>query len=256
MLKRLLAMVLLGYSALCLALYTQQDALLFHPQPRGLGTQALLRLPVAQGHLHISHRARAEAQASGNQQALLYFGGNAEDVSYNVAEFAAQFPQHDLYLPHYRGYGGSTGKPSEASLYADALALYAFLHERHGAQLQLTVVGRSLGSGVAVYLASQRSVKRLVLITPYDSIANVAAGHYPFMPIQWLIKHRFDAAMFAPAIKTPTLILQAEQDFVIPPHHSTTLALAFPNKPDYRVLAGTDHASISSHPDYFRDWLH
>ena len=86
---------------------------------------------------------------------LLYFGGNAEDVSYNLPSLSTAFSDYAIYLMHYRGYGGSSGKPSEAALVADALALFDKVNTEHQ---NITVVGRSLGSGVAVHLASLRPV--------------------------------------------------------------------------------------------------
>ena len=88
--------------------------------------------------------------------ALIYFGGNAEDVSFSLNEFAAAFPQHSIYMLYYRGYGGSTGSPSEAALHADAQALFDQVQKEHP---NIVLVGRSLGSGVAVRLAANNPVR-------------------------------------------------------------------------------------------------
>src|SRR5260370_41081884 len=90
--------------------------------------------------------------------ALIYFGGNAEDVSLNMPSLSAGFPDSAIYLLHYRGYGGSSGRPSEGALFADALTLFDQVHSKHP---DVDVVGRSLGSGIAVYVASLRPVTRL-----------------------------------------------------------------------------------------------
>ncbi len=227
-----------------------QDRLIFFPQPRMLGKQQLLTLQNEVGALQVSVVERAGGDV------LIYFGGNAEDVSKSLDRFAQAFPTHSIYLLHYRGYGGSDGRPSETALYADALLLHAFLEHKY-AELgsKLTVVGRSLGSGVATYLASQRNIARLVLITPFDSVRAVAAGVYPFLPITLLLRHPFDSLKYAPKVRARTLILQAEHDSIVPIANSRKLATAFRNPPDYRVLSGTEHNSISAHPDYFRDWV-
>ena len=89
---------------------------------------------------------------------------------------ADAFPDHALYLLHYPGYGGAPGKPSEAAIAADALALFDRVAPQHP---RVVVIGRSLGSGVAVQVASARPVARLVLVTPYDSLEEIAAKHVP-----------------------------------------------------------------------------
>ena len=88
---------------------------------------------------------------------------------------------------------------------------------------QITVIGRSLGSGIATYLASQRPVSRLLLITPYDSIANVAAGRLPMFPVHWLLLDKYESWRYAPQITAPTRILAAEHDDVIPRLHTDAL---------------------------------
>ncbi len=170
----------LVYLALCAALYFGQRSLLYLPQPAQV-TVPTLDLAVPDAQLRVAVRPVA-----GNK-ALLYFGGNAEDVSATWGDLAVAFPEHSLYLMHYRGYGGSTGQPSEAALHADALALYERVRTQ---QPDIVVVGRSLGSGVAVRLASERPVQNLVLITPYDSMVAVASAHYAWVPVRWLLKDR------------------------------------------------------------------
>jgi len=156
-----------AYLLACVGLFLLQRSLIFYPQPRRSGTAAsLVKIKVEGAELQLSTRPLAGTDA------VLYFGGNAEDVSGSLALMETAFPQQALYLLHYRGYGASSGKPSEEALFADSLALFDQLHKQYP---NITVVGRSLGSGVAVHLASLRPVKRLVLVTPYDSIAAIAA---------------------------------------------------------------------------------
>ena len=108
---------LLLYAAACLLLYLFQRSLLYFPQPARVLAPALA-LSVPGAELQVSVRVQA------GPRAVLYFGGNAEDVSSSLAELAANFPEHAVYAMHYRGYGGSTGKPTEAALHGDAIALF------------------------------------------------------------------------------------------------------------------------------------
>jgi pimeloyl-ACP methyl ester carboxylesterase len=185
---------------------------------------------------------------SATGDALVYFGGNAEDVSYALPVLARAYPQHALYLLHYRGYGGSTGEPSERALFADALALFDDVHREHP---NIVVVGRSLGSGVATYLASKRPVARLVLVTPYDSLEDVAVRHYPYLPVRWLLRDRFESSKYAPRITAPTLVIAAEHDEIIPRASTDALLARFRHGlAVFKVVTGTTHNTISESPEY------
>ncbi len=241
----LLTLVLLAYAGICLAVFASQRSLIYFPQPRALPAGVHEQwLQTSEARLQISVRERPGAPA------LIYFGGNAEDVSLTLAELAEAFPEYALYLPHYRGYGGSQGEASEAALFADALALHEHVARAHPV---IVDVGRSLGSGVAVHLASRRELARLILITPYDSLAGVASEQFPWLPVDWLLQDRFDSIAYAPQVRAPTLLLVAERDSLILPSRSEALLRAFsPGLAELRVLHGVDHNTIGMHPDYLR----
>jgi pimeloyl-ACP methyl ester carboxylesterase len=222
-------------------LYAFQRSLIYFPQPR-TGPADAFTLEVPGASLVVSTRAAAAARA------VLYFGGNAEDVSHSAEALAAAFPDAALYLPHYRGYGGSSGEPSETALYADALALYDHVAPRHQT---FVVVGRSLGSAVAVHVAGRRPVSRAVLVTPFESLAAVGARHYRLLPVRWLLRDRFEAAREAPAVTAPTLLVAAAEDTIIPPAHAAALLAAFrPGVATLRVLDGVGHNTIHLSPAY------
>jgi len=239
----LAAAVSLFYLGLCVYVFVIQRSLIYFPQPREFGKGATtITLPVEGAALVVTTRPR------GGPNALVYFGGNAEDVSCNLPGFAAAFPDHAVFLPHYRGYGGSSGKPTEAALFADALALFDKIYAEHR---NIMVVGRSLGSGVAVYLASQRPVTRLVLVTPYDSIEELAVRQFPYLPVRRLLLDKFESWKYAPQITAPTLVIAAEHDEVIPRASTDSLLTRFgAGVATLRVLAGTSHNTISESPAY------
>jgi pimeloyl-ACP methyl ester carboxylesterase len=235
--------LLLAYLAICAALFAYQRSLLYFPQPNsGGGPATTMQLQVKDADLAITAR-----QKSG-PKALVYFGGNAEDVSANLPSFAQAFPDHAIYLLHYRGYGGSSGSPTEAALQSDALALFDHVNKTHA---DVTVVGRSLGSGVAVWVASQRPVSRLILVTPYNSIQELAAERFPWFPISWLLVDKFESWKYAPKVTAPTLLIAAEHDEVIPATSTGQLHARF-NKGTaaLKMLPGTSHNTISQHPQY------
>jgi pimeloyl-ACP methyl ester carboxylesterase len=231
------------YALACLGLYLAQRSLIYFPQPRRFGANnSVMSMQAGDVMLNVSTREQA------SRKAVIYFGGNAEDVSANLPSLSSAFPDHALYLLHYRGYGGSGGKPSEAALFADALALYDHVKIEHP---DVTVIGRSLGSGPAVHLASVRPVARLVLVTPYDSIAELAAQQFPMFPVRWLLTDKFETFRYAPAVTAPTLIVAAEKDEVIPPASTSLLATRFqPGVARTVTIPAVGHNTISDDRAY------
>jgi len=239
----LLAILAAFYVAICVAVWVFQRSLIYFPQPLAIShPSTLLRLVVDDGEVLVSVRPHA------GPNALIYFGGNAEDVSLNLPEFAEAFPEHALYLMHYRGYGGSSGSPSEEAIQRDALALFDRVHAMHP---RTVVMGRSLGAAVAIRLASQRPASRLVMITPFDSLLAFAARQFPYLPIKWLLKDKFESSTYAARIQVPTLLVVAEQDEIIPRASSEALYRHFaPGVAALKVIPGKGHNSISESPVY------
>jgi pimeloyl-ACP methyl ester carboxylesterase len=240
-----LAAAMLVYALACLGLYLLQRSLIFYPQPRRAGgADSVMSLRVEGAQLAVSVRTLA------GPEAIVYFGGNAEDVSGSLPGLAAAFPSHALYLMHYRGYGGSSGKPSQAALFADALALFDLVHARHP---NVTVIGRSLGSGVALHLAAARPATRLVLVTPYNSIAELAKEQFPFFPVHFLLADKFESWRDAARIGIPTTVITAQNDAVIPRHSTDRLLTHFqPGQARQIVIPDSGHNTIAEHPGYLQ----
>ncbi|PCI54845.1 MAG: alpha/beta hydrolase [Gammaproteobacteria bacterium] len=181
--------------------------------------------------------------------ALLYFGGNAEDVAANIESFVQLFPHHTVYLINYRGYGASTGSPSEQALTQDALAIYDQLANDYQT---ISVMGRSLGSGVAVNLSAVRTIKKMILVTPFDSILNVAQDIYWMFPLSFLLKDKFESWRKLEDINADSLLIIAEQDEVIAPKYGHNLANYFATKPKLKVkvIVGAGHNNIAEFSAY------
>ena len=241
----ILALLVLLYVLLCIALLVFQRSFIYFPQPRGLDDPAtLLKLPGADTELLVTSRIHQ------GPNALIYFGGNGEDVSLNLPDFSQAFADQALYLLHYRGYGGSAGEPSEEALQRDALALFDWVKARHSC---ITVVGRSLGSGVAIRLATQRPVDRLVLVTPYNSIEELAMSQFPFAPIKWMLQDKFESWRYAPQVTAPTLLIAAADDQVIPSSSTEALYGHFTEGvASLEIVPAVGHNSLSANPAYLR----
>ena len=240
---RFLAIVAFAYAAFCLALFALQRSLIYFPQPREIkAPQSTMILHVEDAELVVTVRPHT------GPKAIVYFGGNAEDVSLNLPSFAEAFPDHALYFLHYRGYGGSSGTPSEEAIQHDALALFDKVRAEYP---DIAVIGRSLGTGVAVRLSSQRSPSRLILITPYDSLREIAANQIPYAPVKWLLRDKFDSGKYASEITIPTAIIAAENDEVIPGASTKKLFERFSNGiASMKVIPATGHNTISDSSEY------
>jgi pimeloyl-ACP methyl ester carboxylesterase len=230
------------YLAACAALYFFQRSLIYYPQPSANGTASRMNLRSGEVDLVIAIRDRP------GPAAVIYFGGNAEDVSQSLPELSQAFSERALYLMNYRGYGGSAGSPSEAALHNDALALFDMARANHQ---DIVVVGRSLGTGIAIRLATQREASRLVLVTPYDSLQELAAAQFPLFPVRWLLGDKYESNRHAPGIAAPTTIVLAEHDEVIPRASTERLFTRFaPGVAKLTVVPGTGHNTVSNHPLY------
>lgn len=251
---KLAGCVALGFPVL---IYFLQERLIFFPQPltadplkanTGAAIEEVTLVATDGASLHGWLMKASATQAPA--PVLIYFGGNAEEVSW-LASTAGQYAGWSLLMMNYRGYGRSEGKPGEAELFADALQIYDYA-VRRAAGGRVALMGRSLGSGVAVYVAALRPVAGVILVSPYDSVESVAKGIYPFLPISLMLKHRFDSLSRAPGIKAPLLCLVASGDRVIPRPHSERLYAAWGGPRQWREFRRADHDSIAGEPDYWR----
>jgi pimeloyl-ACP methyl ester carboxylesterase len=236
-----------------LLVYLAQDSLIFYRQPVAEARRAqIARTQPAVGDVWLAAADGTRVHAwhlKSGPVLVLYFGGNAEEVSWMLEEAQAGTPGVSWLLLDYRGYGQSEGSPSEAALVADALALYDHALALPGAnRARIYAFGRSLGSGVAAALAAERPLAGVILATPFDSLAAVAKRYYWYLPVDWMLKHRFDSIERAPRLVAPLLCLIAERDEVIPAEHGERLYAAWGGAKRKVLLAGANHYGTDTHP--------
>ena len=252
-LKALLLIGAVVYFAIVALMYFTQRSLMYFPEIlRTAPTQAGLPqaeevvLDTADGERvivwHIAPR--------GDQPVVLYFHGNGGALRYRADRFRALTQDGTgLVALSYRGYAGSSGRPSEDGLIADARAAYAFATQHYPAA-RLVIWGESLGTGVAVAIAAEKAaekkVARLVLEAPFASAVSVAAAVYPFVPVRFLMKDQFRSDLRIRNVKVPVLIVHGDRDTVIPIESGERLyALAEDPKRFLRV-AGAGHEDLGS----------
>jgi fermentation-respiration switch protein FrsA (DUF1100 family) len=219
-LKWLLIAVSIGYASGLVALFFAQRSFLFpvptvartSPQQAGFGEAEEHVLDTDDGEKVIVWHVPAKP----GHPVVLYFHGNGDFL----AGFFGRF--HDLIADgtgvvalSYRGYAGSSGHPSERGLLSDAAAAYAFTMARYDAA-RIVAWGFSLGTGVAVALAADRPVGRLILEAPYTSTADVAAPLFWFMPVRLVMRDQFHSDERIARVTVPLLIMHGERDPAIP----------------------------------------
>ncbi len=230
-------------------LYVMQDSIVFYPTPPVEKEAERFMLELQGQQLEVWTHNREQSTA------VIYFGGNAESIERNLDYFIREMPDLALYLPNYRGFGRSSGKPSQQALFADALEVYRHVKAKHE---NVFVIGRSLGSGVAIMVAAKHPVDALVLVTPYDSILQLAKQNYPLMPHKLLLRHPFNSIPYAPQISNPTLVIKSATDSIVPHHNTDNLLKAFQIDVPVKIIANTDHITIEVTDEYFQTmgaWL-
>jgi len=236
------ALAVLLYVVFAAVLYFNQRSMIYHPEFSWRVTHAPDLALVNEGVT-----LRGWVVNPGKPRALLYFGGNGERVEDAREELARWFPGRTIYLLPYRGYAASEGEPTEHALVADALAWFDRVAKDHAS---VAVLGRSLGSGVAMQLAAQRPVERLALVTPFDSLVRVAQGFYPWFPVDWLARDRYDSWRYAPRVHCPVLIVRAGEDQLMPAARTAALAASFTTPPLQQLVPDAGHNDIQDYLEY------
>jgi len=244
----IIAVVVIGFPLL---MYLAQDSLIFFPQPRTSAQRERIvsqRPAVESLFMDAADGTRLHAWHVKGDPLIIYFGGNAEEVSWMLEEAARRTPGLGWLLVDYRGYGSSGGSPSEKAFIEDALRWYDHMSPQYK---NIYTFGRSLGSGVAVQLAAQRPIAGVILVAPFDSLVEVGKRHYPFLPVSWMLRHRFDSVAAAPKITAPLLCIVATGDEIIPAEHSKRLYDAWGGEKRWVGLDGAGHNSTDDAANYW-----
>lgn len=234
------------YLALLALLYAQQARLLFPgavaglaiPEPPPGGFEAVM-LPTADGERLAAWWRPPEP----GRTVLVYFHGNGGSLAHRrerVRRLTAE--GRGLLIVTYRGYPGSSGRPSEAGLRLDAEAAYRFLARYEPGRV--VVYGESLGSGVAVRLASEHPVGGVVLDAPFTSVADVAGPLFWFAPVGWLLRDEFRSIDRIAQIRAPLLVLHGEADGLIPIALGRRLFAAAREPKRFAALPGVGHVDV------------
>ncbi len=243
-----LAVAAVLYAGLVAGLYAFQRSLIYYPDTQrespaeaGLDGVEETTLRTPDGETLIAWWVHADP----GQPTLLYFHGNAgglADRRERIERFASA--GWGVFMAAYRGYSGSTGKPSEKAIVADALLAYDHLREAGIPARHIVPYGESLGTGVAVQLAAERPVGALVLDAPYTSLPDVGKTIYPFIPVETLTIDRFESKHYIGKVKAPILIMHGAKDATVPIGFGKALFQVAPEPKTMEVFEEAGHSDI------------
>jgi fermentation-respiration switch protein FrsA (DUF1100 family) len=250
-LKWLVVLVSIGYLGGLVVLFFAQRTVIF-PIPQTVRTPpGAAGFPEAEEHILTTADGERvivwHVPAKPRYAVVLYFPGNGDFLAGCVSRFRdITSDGTGLVALSYRGYAGSSGRPSEQGLLRDAAAAYAFTAALYGTD-RIMVWGFSLGSGVAVALAAEQPVGKLILEAPYTSIVDIAGALLRLVPVRWLVRDQFRSDQRIARVTTPLLIMHGARDSTIPIVHGERLfALAHEPKQFVRFPEG-DHDNLDSH---------
>ena len=257
LIKFLVVFAIVAYAAAALGMYVFQRKLQYHAENKGLTPQgvgiigaSVETLTTADGEKIILWHAPAKA----GMPTILYFHGNAGEIGDRPLRFNYyQARGFGVAYLSYRGFGGSSGSPSEAGLIADATAAYDWLVAKGVEPNRIALLGESLGSGVAVQLAAKREVGAVALEAPYTSTVEVAAKIYWWLPVHALMKNQFKSIDFIAAVVAPLLIIHGEQDRLIPVGFGRRLFAAANQPKELEVVESFGHDVLFEEATWARE---
>lgn len=257
--KRLLVMkivvvVVCIYFLILLLAYIFQDKLLFFPHKINQDYDYQLSANDTELFLKTSDNQTINciyATLPQNKKVVLYFHGNGSSLNSWKTVADDMLPNGaNLLMIDYRGYGKSTGTFSENGFYDDAETAYQFLKAQGYQDDHIYFYGRSLGSGIAVEMATRHAVKGLILESPYTSVIDVAKSHRPYLLPGLILKYHFNSLSKAEKIPMPVLIFHGVKDPTIPVSQSKILAAAIKTEKQLVIFDEGNHANLSSFEEY------
>ena len=252
--KRLITIVLGTYVMLGSLLYLFQEKLIFLPTQLAQDYQFQFNHEFEELFFETDVGTMINAihfKVENPKGVILYFHGNAGDLSRwgKIAEYFVQ-KNYDVLISDYRTYGKSKGKLSEKAFYIDAQYCYDYLLKQYSED-NITLYGRSLGTGIASYLASQNNPGQLVLETPYYNIADIAKHRFPIFPVEKLLKYKFPTHQYLQSVECPITIIHGTEDAVVPySSGKKLLGSATDHKITFVTIEGGRHNNLVEFNDY------
>lgn len=249
-LKRTVITLVILYPVVGVLLYFFQEKLIFHPEIIKRSVAYDFKIPHAEMNIDLPEHEYNIVQFfpsssdSSNKKLVLYFHGNMTNISH-YADFAPYFTKHgyEVWMIDYPGYGKSRGRLTEKSIYHGGIVLYDTALAKGYKPENIIIYGKSLGTGVASFLASQKDCRRLILETPYYSMPSLAKSYFPVYP-SLIVKYNFPVYEYVQKVKVPVSVFHGTSDGTIPYSNSSQLKTLLKNKDEYITIPGGDHNDL------------
>jgi alpha-beta hydrolase superfamily lysophospholipase len=245
-------LALLIYALLGLLIYYLQDYIFFQALPVSRSHRYDFKIPYREVNLSYTATENLNIIQFESVKPLkgvvLYFHGNRKNISW-YARFAPMFTEqgYEVWMPDYPGYGKSTGKITEEKLYSYSLQLYKLASKRFRSD-SIIVFGKSMGSGLATYLASNVACKRVILETPYYSLSSVAQHFFPIYPMELMTKVKIPSWEYLQQVSEPVTILHGTGDMIVPLSNALKLKPLLKKTDEFITIEGGSHNDLRDYP--------
>ncbi|MBM4271696.1 MAG: alpha/beta hydrolase [Deltaproteobacteria bacterium] len=252
MLLKLILAIIIGFTLGCSLLYVGQESMIFHPAslPKNFKFNFPARFDEVTWQVEGADLHALHFRVENPRGVILYFHGNAGNLQ-GWGDVALEFTRrgYDVLMPDYRGFGKSTGKiKNEEMLHRDAAVVYDYLRKFY-AENQIVIYGRSIGSGIAVHLAKSAKPRALILESPFVSLRDVAAYHYPFIPgtvIDWILRYPMQNDQWIADVSCPVYLIHGTEDDIIPYSSSERLMKLITTKKELVAIPGGGHNDLDA----------
>jgi uncharacterized protein len=233
-----------------IVLWLTQDLILFHPKPLAADHQYQFEQPFEEINIPVKDRNlhMVKFPAEGNRKGIvLFFHGNRKNVEH-YKRYTSFFTSSgfELWMPDYPGFGKTTGARTEKNMYDDAIRIYT-MARREFEPSSIIIYGKSMGTGVASFIAAEKPSAALILETPYYSIDALAKHYFPIYPVIPMTKYSFPIHQYLPKVNSPITIFHGTRDEVIPYAQAEKLAKENPSA-SLVTISGGKHNNLSSFP--------
>ena len=246
--KKRLKWILMAYGLLGIIIYYAQDYFFFQSLPVSRDHQYNFSIPYREVNIPYNSGQNLNIiqfeTTKPVRGVVIYFHGNRKNIGW-YAKFAPMFTEHgyEVWMPDYPGYGKSTGKLTEAILYDYSLQLYKLARKKYTPD-SIIVFGKSMGTGLATYLASNAECKRVILETPYYSLSSVAAHFFPIYPMEMMTRVKIPSWQYLQRVSEPVTILHGTSDGIVPYSNAARLKPFLKTGDEFITIDGGSHNDL------------
>ena len=251
-----LSSIVVAYLVALVFIYFYQRNLLYHPSENNYQNDEI-QFDYEEVNIEVENEIKLKSWLINKDfkklKTLLIFHGNAGDLSNRIYKLnELNKLEINILLISWRGFSGNKGSPTEKNLYKDAEAAIKWLNKKNVSNNQIILYGESLGTGVAVEMAKKNDFNSIILESPFTSIENSAKIYYPYLPVRYLLKDRYDSISKIKMVKSPIMIMHGEKDDVVPFSMGKKL-FEKANNPKHSYFTSTDDHMMEFNPELLKE---